>query len=117
MALETSKRVVAVGFEWPEVEQVWAKVQEELAELHDELREGTDERFAAELGDVLFTLVNLGRKRGISAEDALRGQLSRFSRRWRFIEEAAQAQGRAVQELSLTEQEALWQDAKRAEKG
>ncbi len=117
LALETSKRVVAVGFEWPELEQVWAKVQEELAELHAELHTGTDERFADELGDVLFTLVNLGRKRGVSAEEALRGQLSRFSRRWRFIEASARVQGRAVQELSLVEQEALWQSAKRAEKG
>ena len=117
-ALETSKRVVAVGFEWPDEAQVYAKVEEELAELREELKHGTTERIAEELGDGLFTLVNLGRKRGIAAEEALRGQLSRFGARWRFMEKEALAQGhgKTVQMLSLKEQEALWQAAKRAEK-
>lgn len=115
LALETSKRVVAVGFEWPDVDQVFEKVVEELAELRVELAAGKTERSAEELGDVLFTLVNVGRKIGVDAEEALRGQVSRFSQRWRYIEEAARAQGLRVQELTLAQQEALWQEAKRSE--
>jgi tetrapyrrole methylase family protein / MazG family protein len=115
-ALEVSKRVVAVGFEWPEVDQVFAKIEEELAELRVELASGKTQRIGDELGDVLFTLVNLGRKVGVEAEGALREQVSRFSGRWRFMEEAALAQGQSVASLSLAEQEALWQQAKRAER-
>lgn len=114
LALETSKRVVKVGFEWPEVDAVFTKVEEELAELRTELKAGRTEGIADELGDVLFTLVNVGRKLGVEAEEALRAQVSRFGRRWRFIEEAARAQGRSVGELSLQEQAALWQAAKEA---
>jgi tetrapyrrole methylase family protein / MazG family protein len=116
-ALETSKRVVKVGFEWPDVAQVFDKVEEELAELRVELVAGRSEGVAEELGDVLFTLVNVGRKLGVDAEEALRAQVSRFSGRWRFIEEAAHTQGRTVSDLTLAEQAALWQAAKRAQRG
>lgn len=115
-ALELSERVVAVGFEWTEVEQVIAKVQEELAELWEALETRQTERISDELGDVLFTLVNIGRKTGVDSEEALRRQLSRFGGRWRWIEAGARAQGRAVETLSPAEMTALWQDAKRAEK-
>ncbi|MBB6048310.1 nucleoside triphosphate pyrophosphohydrolase [Armatimonas rosea] len=116
-ALETSKRVVKVGFEWPDVDQVFVKVEEELAELRAELAAGRTQGISDELGDVLFTLVNVGRKMGVDAEEALRVGVSRFSGRWRFIEEAAHAQGRSVSELTLAEQAALWQAAKRAQRG
>ena len=115
-ALELSERVVAVGFEWSGVEQVVAKVQEELAELWEALETGNRQRIADELGDVLFTLVNVGRKTGIDSEEALRQQLSRFAGRWRWIEAGARAQGRAVEALTPQEMMALWQEAKRAEK-
>lgn len=115
-ALETSERVVAVGFEWPELSQVLAKVDEELAELRAELPDGPKERIAGELGDLLFTLVNVARKVGIDPEDALRGQLARFGRRWRYIESSARSQSRSVESLPLAEQEKLWNEAKRFER-
>ena len=110
------QRVVAVGFEWPDVELVLAKVQEELGELIEALGQGETQRIAEELGDVLFTLVNVGRKVGVDAEQALRQQVSRFGQRWRFIEAGARAQGREVNMLAPEELTALWQTAKRAEK-
>ncbi len=115
-ALQTSKRVVSVGFEWPELSQVLAKVDEELAELRVELNEGSPERIADELGDLLFTLVNVARKVGIDPEESLRGQLKKFHRRWHYIEAAAKEQNRAVELFSLSEQEALWQEAKQKER-
>ena len=114
-ALETSKRVVKVGFEWATLEQVLAKVNEELGELLEALDGGTQQRIADELGDVLFTLVNVGRKAGVDAEQALRQQVSRFGKRWRFIETEALAQHREVSALASEELMALWQAAKHAE--
>ena len=114
-ALEVSRRVVKAGFEWPELSQVLGKVDEELAELRAELEIGTSERIASELGDLLFTLVNVARKVGVDPEAALRSQLDRFGNRWRFIEAAARARSLPVDALSLAEQETLWAEAKRAE--
>lgn len=115
-ALVTSERVVKVGFEWPTVALVLAKVQEELAELVEALAGPDKQAIADELGDVLFTLVNLGRKVGIDSEEALRQQVSRFGRRWRFIEAEAREQNREVSALAPEELMALWQAAKRVER-
>jgi uncharacterized protein YabN with tetrapyrrole methylase and pyrophosphatase domain len=107
---------VAVGFEWPELSQVLDKVEEELAELRVELKDGSPERIADELGDLLFTLVNVARKVGIDPEEALRTQLKKFHRRWHYIEAAASEQNKTVELFSLEEQEALWQEAKQKER-
>lgn len=115
-ALETSKRVVAVGFEWPELSQVLDKVEEELGELRVELESGSKERIADELGDLLFTLVNVARKVGVDPEDALRTQLLKFGSRWRFVEGRVKESGREIETVSLEEQETLWQDAKTLER-
>ena len=111
-ALEVSKRVVKVGFEWPDVSQVLDKVEEELGELRDEIARGETARAADELGDLLFTLVNVARQLKVDPEDALRHMTHRFAARFRRIEEHAAAAGRAVSNLSLDEMEAVWQTAK-----
>jgi len=113
-AAEVSKRVVKVGFEWPTVSEVLDKVDEELAELRAEIAAGETERMADELGDLLFTLVNVGRQLKIDPEDALRRMTARFAARFRHIEAHAEATGRAVQDLTLAEMEAVWQEAKKA---
>ncbi len=112
-ALEVSKRVVKVGFEWPDVSQVLDKVQEEIEELRAEITGGDTARAAEELGDLLFTLVNVARKLGADPEEALRQMTVRFASRFRVIEQHAQAQGRTLEELSLDEMETVWQAAKR----
>ncbi|MGO8672779.1 MAG: nucleoside triphosphate pyrophosphohydrolase, partial [Capsulimonadaceae bacterium] len=112
-ALEVSRRVVKVGFEWPGVDGVLDKVEEELNELRAELAVGDSDRAGAEFGDLLFTLVNVARHLKIDPEQALREMTVRFSNRFRHIEEHAAATGRAVDQLSLAEMEAVWQAAKR----
>ena len=114
-ALEVSKRVVKVGFEWPSVSEVLDKVDEEIAELRTEIAAGQTGRASAELGDLLFTLVNVARQLKIDPEEALRQMTGRFTKRFQFIERFAAESGRAVSELTLTEMEEVWQAAKREE--
>jgi len=111
-ALEVSKRVVKVGFEWPTVSEVLDKVEEEIRELRVEIAQGETARAADELGDLLFTLVNVARHLKIDPEDALRRMTQRFAARFRRIERRAAETGRAVSDLSLEEMESVWQAAK-----
>jgi tetrapyrrole methylase family protein/MazG family protein len=115
LAQTISRKAVSAGFEWDTLDGVWDKVHEELDELRA-TKPGSPEA-AEEIGDVLFTIVNLARKQGIDAESALRGTCDKFRRRWSAMEDAAHRQGRAVEEMPLEEQEALWQAAKAMEKG
>ena len=115
-ALEVSKRVVKVGFEWPTVSEVLDKVEEEIRELRVEIAAGETARAGDELGDLLFTLVNVARHLKIDPEDALRRMTQRFSTRFRHIEEYASARGAAVSDLTLAEMETVWQDAKEQER-
>ncbi|CCW34809.1 MazG family protein [Chthonomonas calidirosea] len=116
-AMELSKRVVKVGFEWPGLAQVLAKVDEEWEELKRELTaaEPDQERVAAELGDLLFTLVQVARKQNLDAEDALRTMLRRFEMRFRYMERCAAEMGRSLKEMNLEELDTLWEEAKRQE--
>jgi tetrapyrrole methylase family protein/MazG family protein len=115
LAQTISRKAVAAGFEWETLDDVWDKVHEELEELKA-TQVGSAEA-ADEIGDVLFTVVNLARKQGIDAETALRGTCDKFRSRWSAMEEMAGRDGRSVDQLTLDEQEALWQQAKQTEKG
>ena len=110
-AQKISRKAVAAGFEWPDEEGVWEKVAEEV----EEFKNASPEDAELEFGDVLFSLVNVARWRGIDAENALRATCAKFRRRWAFIEGAAWAQGKDAADLTTEEQEALWQEAKRRE--
>ncbi len=116
-ALEISKRAVKVGFEWNSFEDVLAKFEEETEELKQELSALTvdRERVASELGDLLFTVVQIARWQKIDPERALRQMLDRFSRRFRFMEGRASEAGKTLSDLSLTEMDELWNRAKREE--
>ena len=114
-AAEVSKRVVKVGFDWPSISEVLDKVEEEIAELRAEIAAGQTDRAGDELGDLLFTLVNVARQLKIDPEDALRRMTTRFAARFRFIERFAAETNRAVSDLTLAEMEAVWQQAKREE--
>ena len=114
-ALEVSRRVVKVGFEWPGVGEVLDKVEEEIGELRTEIAAGETSRAADELGDLLFTLVNVARQLKVDPEDALRRMTLRFAKRFGSIERFAAETGRAVPDLTLAEMEAVWQQAKREE--
>ncbi len=126
-AQKISRKAAAAGFEWETLDDVWEKVAEEVAELKEAYAAApkaangkVDASRAAsaalaveeELGDVLFSLVNVGRRMGVDAEGALRATCRKFRRRWAFMEQAALAQGRRVEELAFEEREALWDEAK-----
>lgn len=106
-ALETSKRAARCGFEWPDIAAVWDKLDEELVELKDAVRTG--EKTAEELGDVLFTLVNIGRWLKIDSEEALRQMVTRFSTRFKFIEANSPL---PLRDLSAAQWDELWNLAK-----
>jgi tetrapyrrole methylase family protein/MazG family protein len=108
-SLEFQSRAARLGFDWPRVEGVLEKINEEF----DELQAAQDiEEREAELGDILFALVNYGRWLEIDAEAALRGANRRFSRRFSWVERTARAEGTDMSKLELDELESLWQRAK-----
>ena len=109
-AQEIQGRVARVGFDWPDIQGVVDKICEECAEF---VQAEDDPSRMAEIGDLLFALVNLARRTGIDAESALREANQRFRRRFAHIEQSARKQGRTLSDLSLDEMEALWQAAKK----
>jgi tetrapyrrole methylase family protein/MazG family protein len=113
-AMEISKRVAKVGFEWDDFESVLRKMDEEVAELKAELAAESPDRDAifAELGDLLFTMVQVARWQHLDPEEALRAMLHRFSTRFRYIERRAREQNRALTEMTLAEMDQLWDEAK-----
>jgi tetrapyrrole methylase family protein/MazG family protein len=114
-ALEVSKRAVKVGFEWPSLAEVLDKVDEEVRELRAELSDRDPARLHDEVGDLLFTVVNVARWLKVDPEEALRQMVDRFSRRFREVERLAAASGRSLTEMTLGEMDALWEQAKGAE--
>jgi nucleoside triphosphate diphosphatase len=106
-AEKVQRRAARVGFDWPDREGPRMKIDEELEELE---RAGTEEERSAELGDLLFAVVNYARHLRIDPELALREATARFERRFRHVEQQA---GRPMTEMDLEELEALWQNAKR----
>ncbi len=112
-ALEISKRAAKVGFEWERFEDVLAKMEEEILELREAIGTGQADRVFDEVGDLLFTIVNVARWRKIDPEEALRQMLVRFRTRFRRIEQAAKEQSRDLSDLGLAEMDALWEQAKR----
>jgi tetrapyrrole methylase family protein / MazG family protein len=109
-AWSLQRRAANVGFDWPEVDGALEKVREELEELR---QAPTVEAREAEFGDLLFTLVNVARKLGMNPEDALRGSTGRFAARFRMMEQAARADGRALKDLPMQELDQYWEAAKR----
>ena len=114
-AQKISKRAAKAGFEWDTVADIWDKVAEERAEF--ELEERGSEAAAEEFGDILFALVNVARREGIDAEEALAASNRKFRRRWAAIEQAAREEGLAVEEVSTEELNVLWDRVKVAERG
>jgi MazG family protein len=110
-ALEIGRRCAKVGFDWPDLAGVLDKVREELAELE---AESEPDRVEAEFGDVLFSLVQWARFKGVDPDRALRRQLQRFQGRFRHVEDTALAGGGWAEQDSPSLERA-WQEAKRAE--
>lgn len=116
-AFRVQEKAANVGFDWEERSDVWEKVNEELVELREEMEnEGTQERKEEELGDFLFSLINMGRLYGLEPDTALERSNQKFIRRFNFLEKRAKEDGHALSNLTLDQMEAYYQEAKRAEK-
>ena len=113
-AYELSSRAAAVGFDWVTAADVVSKIEEEVHELRDAVqREPTrPQRAEEEMGDLLFSIVNLARKLGVEPEAALRIANDKFQRRFEGLEKTAQQSGQSLREMSLQELENLWQKQK-----
>ncbi len=107
-ARRIQEKAALVGFDWTDVEPVWEKVHEELAELQLAHRTNDPDALEDELGDVLFSLVNLGRFFGISAEEALRRTMAKFEYRFRKIEEELRRRNKTPEEATLEEMDEIW---------
>lgn len=117
-AVRMTEKAAAVGFDWERVNDVGAKLQEEVSELVAELEAGRDprgERVREELGDVLFVMANLARQLGVDPESALQEANRKFARRFAGMESLAGERGVRLAELTLAEQDALWDEVKRRE--
>ena len=110
-AMKISSKAASVGFEWENVEGVWEKFREELGEFEQALREETKEQQQAELGDLLFTVINLGRWYELDPDAALQGTNHRFVQRFSQLEQAL-GSDKTIADYSLEELEQLWQQAK-----
>ena len=111
-AQKLQRRAARVGFDWPDARSVQRKVDEELAELRAALAADDPEAIAEEFGDLLFTLVNLGRHMQLDAETALRRASSKFEQRFRRMETAARARGVGLDSLGDSALDELWEAAK-----
>ncbi len=116
-AQKITEKAARVGFDWEHVEQVVAKVMEELHEFEEAMTEGSNERMEAELGDLLFAIVNLGRFLSIDPEEALRKTIKRFQQRFQHVEDTLHSQGRQMKNATLEEMDRLWEEAKQREAG
>ena len=96
------------GFDWKKVEQVWEKVHEEIGELKEAEEKGITEQIEEEIGDTLFSVVNLSRFLGISAETALRKTNRKFTSRFAQVEKELKKRGKKVEDSSLEEMDEIW---------
>jgi MazG family protein len=111
-AQRLQQKAGAAGFDWKNVDQAIDKFNSELVELQQARRDGDAKQLEAELGDVLFSLVAVGRWLGLNAEDALRQACDKFSRRFRLVENKLAAAGENFDRVPLEKLEALWDMAK-----
>ena len=115
-AIKLQRRAARVGFDWPDHHPVFDKAREELAELEQAIEAGNVAAAREEIGDLLFVCANLARHLGVDAETALADANSKFVRRFGHIEKVLNERGQSPQQATLDEMDAIWNEAKRAEK-
>jgi MazG family protein len=115
-AHQISARAARVGFDWPDIEGIFAKLEEEIVELKQAIAGGADDqkrdRLEDEIGDLLFVLVNIARYLKIDSESALKRANRKFKSRFHYMEGELSRRGKTLEETSLQDMEALWQEAK-----
>jgi XTP/dITP diphosphohydrolase len=117
-AARIQEKARGIGFDWENKEQVWEKVEEEIQEFKNELDAGAQdaaaaEKAEAEFGDLLFSLINYARFVNINPENALEKTNRKFIQRFQYLESKAKEQGKQLQDMTLTEMDVYWNEAKR----
>jgi len=116
-AQRVQSKAARVNFDWPDARAAWLKVEEEIREAAEALASGDTERIREELGDALFSLVNVARLSSLDADDALHGAIEKFRRRFTDMEAELAARGKSVSAVAPDELERSWEAAKAGERG
>lgn len=111
-AFRIQEKAANVGFDWQESSQVWTKVKEELGEFEEEVAKNDAEKMESELGDVLFSIINVARLYGINPENALERTNSKFISRFNYLESKVKEVGKSLKDLTLCEMDKYWDEAK-----
>ena len=101
------------GFDWENIEQVWGKINEEIQELKEAQTDGIKKHIEEEIGDVIFSIVNLARFLNISAESALRKTNKKFTTRFKAVEDELKNRGKTVEDSNLEEMDTIWNEVKK----
>lgn len=116
-AFRIQEKAANVGFDWESPEQVWQKVREETEEVAEAIAAGRQADIEAEMGDLLFSIINAARLYKVNPENALERTNRKFLARFNFIESEVAKSGRTMRDMTLGEMEALWQRAKTKAEG
>jgi MazG family protein len=114
-ASRLTEKAARVGFDWRRTEDVFEKLEEEIAEVREAIASGDETAIHDEIGDLLFTIANIARKLGVNAEEALQSTNRKFTRRFESMESKVRGDGRNLDQLTLEQMDALWDEAKAAE--
>jgi len=112
MAYRVQEKVSHVGFDWEKIDDAIKKIEEELEEFKQAVASKEEEKIQEEAGDILFSMVNVLRFKGVDPESALRGTVNKFMERFKYIESIAEKQGKKINSMSLEEMDRLWEEAK-----
>ena len=115
-AFRVGEKAAAAGFDWEKREDVWDKVKEELMEVDAEVKSKDKERLTDEMCDLFFALINACRLYGIDPEGALERTNKKFIRRFNYIEQRAEEQGKSLSDMTLEEMDGYWNEYKQTEK-
>lgn len=117
-AEKVQKKAARVGFDWEEVDGAWGKVKEEIKEFHEAYnnKRRNKKHLEEELGDVLFSLVNVARKLNIHAEESLKKTIDKFVKRFNYIERVVENEKKDLLDYSLEELDGLWEESKKSRK-
>ncbi|TFB11820.1 nucleoside triphosphate pyrophosphohydrolase [Candidatus Marinimicrobia bacterium MT.SAG.3] len=111
-AFRLQEKAATTGFDWDNVDDIWTKIDEEIEEVRKASSGGNEKELEEEIGDLIFSAVNLSRFMGVNPEDALRRTIKKFESRFKSIEKAAEVSGRDITELSLEEMDKIWESSK-----
>ncbi len=111
-AQRMQEKAASVGFDWQTWQQAWPKLQEEIEEFRQVAEKGSEKEKADEFGDLLFSLVNVGRLAGLNVEDCLRKTNRKFKYRFQFIEEVLNGEEKNIRDTTLEEMDRIWEKAK-----